>query len=98
MQASEICKRATIRLTELTGNPLASIICQNAYGEANRLGRTLAAISDQQLVGEYSIKLMSAWPDNEIEAVCDKPEFIMALCSLLCQSITAYIVRITGGR
>lgn len=68
-----------IKLIEATEDPTAPIKVQDAYNAVNRLGVMIASISDQATVNQLMEKLTSAWPNDLIEEVCCKPEFVMAL-------------------
>jgi hypothetical protein len=85
-------KRATMALIHKHENPLAPITISNAYGALEALGKLMADVSEPETVKAYNECLLSAWDEEgQLEEVCCKPEFVMALCAILSQSLIAYV-------
>ena len=51
----------------------------------------LVSTTKKPQVDDVCNKLMSAWSDEELEKISSKPEFIIALCSMLSASIIDYV-------
>lgn len=83
-------KQAFIKVVEATGDGMAAIKMQDAYNSANAIGKMLAGVSDRKTVDNYFAALSAAWPGDSIHQVCDKPEFVVALAGMFCQSLKAW--------
>src|SRR5262245_25978415 len=89
-------KRAVAALITKHQDPVAPITINKAYGAINQLATTLAGVSDKNKVKIYSYALMSAWDEpGQVDEVCHKPEFLMALCCQLAQAIVEYTNKLT---
>lgn len=74
-------------------DPLAPIVFNNTYGAVDRLGRLMARKTNEEAVQDIKTKLLCFWNDKEIEKVCAKPEFIIALAACLNQSLVEFTKR-----
>ena len=83
-------KKAWANAIEKTGNPLAPVLLQEAFGRVEQIGTMLAPICDQQKVEVYSQRLMGSWTDEELNAITAEPEFIMALAGMLSESLIRF--------
>lgn len=90
MTTSKFIKKAWPKLIKVSGDPTAPIKIQTAYGAVDSLGAMLAGQSNRQAVDEISEQLLSKWTDAALDNICHKPEFVIALCSLLAQAIICY--------
>jgi hypothetical protein len=79
------------KLIEQTGNPTAPLIVQEASSAVDRLGRLMAGMSSPEVVNRYCDQLCTAWDDlDDIEQVCYKPDFVMALAAMLIESLKGW--------
>lgn len=88
-------KKAFARLIETTEDPLAPIRMQKAYGAIADLGQMMAGQCDAVKVSKYVDYMTQEW-SNEINKVCHEPEFIMALCGMLSESLVTYARKVAG--
>jgi len=97
MSVSSFIKRAWPKLIVATEDPLAPIRLNDTYTQVNRLGKMLSnqtTAIDSEKIAE---KFLSSWSYAELEQLSNEPEFIVALCSLLCESIRGYVIKVTEG-
>lgn len=90
-------RKAWLKLIEATNNPMASFNIEGAYKFTQAVGEMLASKADIHKVQVYTEALMSFWPDeDELDRVCYEPEFVMALCGMLCESLVSYVRKVSG--
>lgn len=80
-------KRAMCNAIEIYEHPLAGIILDQAYGKVNQLGKMLSAKVDKAMVHEYTKRLMEGFSDEELNRIAGKPEFVVAVASMLSESL-----------
>jgi len=89
-------KRAFVKAIEKTGNPLAPVILQEAYGRVEALGQMFAECSDRDKVEAFADRLTAAFAEEDLDKHDGDPEFIMALAGLLSTSLVRYGSRLGG--
>jgi len=90
-------KKAFVRLIERTKDPIAAIKLQEAYKYANLVGKMLAYTTNIEAVTAYRDVLLSGWDDDEINKVCAKPEFLIAVAGIFAQALVEYAVATHNG-
>jgi hypothetical protein len=84
-------KRAFVKLIERTEDPMAPIKLQEAHKYVDLAAKMLVNTVDKDEVRTYKDALLSFWPDEgELEAICGKPAFIIAVSAILVQSLIEY--------
>jgi hypothetical protein len=78
------------KLIEATQDPTAPLKLQAAHTAVNALGQLMASVADEHVTTAVRDCLISQWPNDEIEMVCNSPEFVMALCGLLLTSMKGW--------
>jgi hypothetical protein len=71
-------------------DPMLPFVMQNAYSGVERLGQTLAPLSNAKKVEEVSERLMASWTEDEIDSLAKKPEFVEALAGMLAEALITY--------
>ena len=92
-------RKATAALIQATEDPTAPIKINQLHSAASSVGRMLAHKADKHTTQIYSESLTSAWAwdkDAKLEEVCYEPEFVIALCSMLCESLVGYTRKVSG--
>ena len=91
-------KKAFVGIMERTGNPMAPIHLQEAYRYANAIGKLMAKDTNLEEVTVYRDLFLSAWDEEgQLEEVCGKPRFIMALAGIFAEALVQYAIETTKG-
>lgn len=80
-------KRAWANAIQITGNPLAPVLMQEAYSRTEQLGELLVPCADRDKAAEYLKRLTIDFTDEEFNKIAGEPEFIIALASMLSTSL-----------
>lgn len=85
-------QQAILKIIEATGDPQAPHKIDKAYKALDQLGATLTRIARPKIetISGIQDKLVQAWPEAEFDIIADKPEFILAMVSMLMVSLENY--------
>jgi len=89
-------RKAVAKLIETTEDPTAPIKLNQLYGAADKVGRMLAVKASKDKVDTIKGLMLKQWNEDNIDDVAYSPEFIIALCAMLCQSLVGYTNKLTG--
>lgn len=82
-------KENFIKAIEATGHPLAPIILQELYAACNKLGPVLVSSAKCEETQAHAERLLKNYPMTNDDYARD-PNFILALSSLLANSLVEY--------
>jgi len=74
-----------------TQDPLAAVKIERCASAIETLGALLSGITNKQAVNACSKALMDLWTDEELDLLSGKPEFVVALCAMLTESLARLI-------
>lgn len=84
---------------EVTGDPVAPLILQEAYTALNRLGKLMPqAGAKPEKVEALTSSLLDAWSESEIEEIASTPDFIMSVAAILSISLKSWIADVERKR
>lgn len=74
-------------------NPLAPLIFQDAYSVLDRLAKMLSSHADEETVNGHVDAFLKGFglSDEELNKLSCDPNFAMALCGLLTQSLVGIV-------
>ncbi len=83
------------RVIAKTNDPFMAMRVQDAYTKNEALGKAMADhVVNKASVQAITDRLLKDFPDAELDKLCEQPEFVVALCGMLNQSILAYVRRL----